>query len=237
MCLRPLRRLSGAPPGVPITLVPLDATNTIPVTEEFFGEFGRRWQTTPEARYCFQSLDQVLRRHRRPAPGLHGITVLNLPKQAGRFNISTVPIPQGGVLVNGNGWANIASIDIVYDILHMMGRDDIPVGLGNTTAMGNPTLGCNNVYAILQGSGGYIDLIYQVVWTARLLLRSPRRYTPESTDDTEHRQPLAFEVWQSVRRHLVQRVYVVGGLIRDEGHEKGNVHCSIEQICRIQHVS
>ena len=28
------------------------------------------------------------------------------------------------------------------------------------------------------------------------------RYTPESTDDPEHRQPLAFEVWQSVRRQL-----------------------------------
>ncbi|KAE8792698.1 hypothetical protein D1007_32745 [Hordeum vulgare] len=419
--------------GVPITLVPLDATNTIPVTEEFFGEFGQRWQTTPEARYCFQSLDQVLRRHRRPAPGLHGSTgyymwdsfaagvafssmrngeangandfteleymnitvitsnkpygvrdgsnpffdgratpkfgleeggvhsghvqtgirdsfclvpgsnagrcqdgytkevtgfegvrvrvatsakpntdnnsafdrefsksfleVLNLPKQAGRFNISAqfpyyrevlykpdfinmsrakpvifdmdmspgdfvsliyllkAPrevIDVKGVLVNGNGWANIASIDIVYDILHMMGRDDIPVGLGNTTAMGNPTLGCNNVYAIPQGSGGYIDsdTLYGL---ARLLPRSPRSYTPESTDDPEHRQPLAFEVWQSVRRQLgpgdkitlltsgpltnlanislsdreaisvIERVYVVGGLIRDEGHEKGNV--------------
>ncbi|KAF6995848.1 hypothetical protein CFC21_012278 [Triticum aestivum] len=419
--------------GVPVTLVPLDATNTIPVTEEYFAEFGRRWQTTPEARYCFQSLDQVLRRHRRPAPGLHGSTgyymwdsfaagvafssmrngdangandfaeleymnitvitsnkpygvhdgsnpffdgratpkfglkvggvhsghvqtgirdsfclvpgsnagrcqdgytkevtgsegvrvhvatsakpntvynsafdrefsknfleVLNLAKQAGRFNISTqfpyyrevlykpdfINVSRGkpvifdmdmspgdfvsliyllkaprevidvkGVLVNGNGWANIASIDIVYDILHMMGRDDIPVGLGNTTAMGNPTLGCNNVYAIPLGSGGFIDsdTLYGL---ARLLPRSPRRYTPESTDDPEHRQPLAFEVWQSVRRQLcpgdkitlltsgpltnlanislsdrdassvIERIYVVGGLIKDGGHEKGNV--------------
>jgi inosine-uridine nucleoside N-ribohydrolase len=61
--------------GVPITLVPLDATNTIPVTEEFFAEFGRRWQSTPEARYCFQSLDKVLKRHRKPGPDLHGTTV------------------------------------------------------------------------------------------------------------------------------------------------------------------
>ncbi|KAM3404025.1 hypothetical protein ACQJBY_007243 [Aegilops geniculata] len=225
------------------------------------------------------------------------LEVLNLAKQAGRFNISTqfpyyrevlyqpdfINVSRGkpvifdmdmspgdfvsliyllkaprevidlkGVLVNGNGWANIASIDIVYDILHMMGRDDIPVGLGNTTAMGNPTLGCNNVYAIPLGSGGFIDsdTLYGL---ARLLPRSPRRYTPESTDDPEHRQPLAFEVWQSVRRQLgpgdkitlltsgpltnlanislsdrdassvIERVYVVGGLIRDGGHEKGNV--------------
>uniref|UniRef100_A0A452Z361 Inosine/uridine-preferring nucleoside hydrolase domain-containing protein n=2 Tax=Aegilops tauschii subsp. strangulata TaxID=200361 RepID=A0A452Z361_AEGTS len=225
------------------------------------------------------------------------LEVLNLAKQAGRFNISTqfpyyrevlykpdfINVSRGkpvifdmdmspgdfvsliyllkaprevidvkGVLVNGNGWANIASIDIVYDILHMMGRDDIPVGLGNTTAMGNPTLGCNNVYAIPLGSGGFIDsdTLYGL---ARLLPRSPRRYTPESTDDPEHRQPLAFEVWQSVRRQLcpgdkitlltsgpltnlanislsdrdassvIERIYVVGGLIKDGGHEKGNV--------------
>uniref|UniRef100_A0A8I7B3F2 Inosine/uridine-preferring nucleoside hydrolase domain-containing protein n=1 Tax=Hordeum vulgare subsp. vulgare TaxID=112509 RepID=A0A8I7B3F2_HORVV len=157
-----------------------------------------------------------------------------------------------GVLVNGNGWANIASIDIVYDILHMMGRDDIPIGLGNTTAMGNPTLGCNNAYAIPLGSGGFIDsdTLYGL---ARLLPISPRRYTPESSDDPEHRQSLASEVWQSVKRQLgpgdkitlltsgpltnlanislsdsdassvIERVYVVGGLITDEGHEKGNV--------------
>uniref|UniRef100_N1R4D4 Inosine/uridine-preferring nucleoside hydrolase domain-containing protein n=1 Tax=Aegilops tauschii TaxID=37682 RepID=N1R4D4_AEGTA len=403
--------------GVPVTLVPLDATNTIPVTEEYFAEFGRRWQTTPEARYCFQSLDQgyymwdsfaagvafssmrngdangandfaeleymnitVITSNKpygvhdgsnpffdgRATPkfglkvgGVHSghvqtgirdsfclvpgsnagrcqdgytkevtgsegvrvhvatsakpntvynsafdrefsknfLEVLNLAKQAGRFNISTqfpyyrevlykpdfINVSRGkpvifdmdmspgdfvsliyllkaprevidvkGVLVNGNGWANIASIDIVYDILHMMGRDDIPVGLGNTTAMGNPTLGCNNVYAIPLGSGGFIDsdTLYGL---ARLLPRSPRRYTPESTDDPEHRQPLAFEVWQSVRRQLcpgdkitlltsgpltnlanislsdrdassvIERIYVVGGLIKDGGHEKGNV--------------
>jgi hypothetical protein len=78
-------------------------------------------------------------------------------------------------LVNGNGWANIASIDIVYDVLHMMGRDDIPVGLGNTTAFGYPALGCTNSYAIPHGSGGFLDsdTLYGL---ARSLPRSPRRY-------------------------------------------------------------
>jgi inosine-uridine nucleoside N-ribohydrolase len=47
--------------GVPVTMVPLDATNTIPVTEEFFDVFRRR-QSTYEAQYCFQSLDAVLSR-------------------------------------------------------------------------------------------------------------------------------------------------------------------------------
>ena len=77
-------------------------------------------------------------------------------------------------MVNGNGWANMVSVDIVYDILHMMGRDDIPVGLGNTTALDTPILGCTNTYAIPLGSGGFIDsdTLYGL---ARSLPRSPRR--------------------------------------------------------------
>jgi hypothetical protein len=77
-------------------------------------------------------------------------------------------------LVSGNGWANVASIDIIYDILHMMGHDDIPVGRGNTTALGTPSLGCEYVSIIPQGSGGLIDsdTLYGL---ARSLPRSPRR--------------------------------------------------------------
>lgn len=41
--------------GIPITLVPLDATNTIPITENFFRAFEQK-QSTYEAKYCFQSL-------------------------------------------------------------------------------------------------------------------------------------------------------------------------------------
>ncbi|CAN6351053.1 unnamed protein product [Urochloa humidicola] len=166
-----------------------------------------------------------------------------------------------GILVSGNGWAHVASIDIVYDILHMMGRDDIPVGRGNTTALGTPTLGCNYVSSIPQGSGGFIDsdTLYGL---ARSLPRSPRRYTaensikhgaPRNTDHPELRQPLAFEVWQSIKEQLdpsekitiltngpltnlanivlsdknassvIEGAYVVGGHIRDENDSKGNV--------------
>lgn len=46
--------------GVPVTLIPLDATYMVPVTEEFNSEFRRR-QSTYEAHYGFQSLDQVWR--------------------------------------------------------------------------------------------------------------------------------------------------------------------------------
>ncbi|KAE8726384.1 Histidine-containing phosphotransfer protein 1 isoform 1 [Hibiscus syriacus] len=41
--------------GIPFTLIPLDATSTIPVTKSFFMEFERR-QGTYEAKYCFQAL-------------------------------------------------------------------------------------------------------------------------------------------------------------------------------------
>jgi len=44
--------------GIPVTLVPLDATNTIPTIEEFFDEFEKS-QDTYEAQYCFKSLKMV----------------------------------------------------------------------------------------------------------------------------------------------------------------------------------
>ncbi|KAJ3693869.1 hypothetical protein LUZ60_009349 [Juncus effusus] len=115
------------------------------------------------------------------------------------------------ILVSGNGWANAATIDVIYDILHMMGRDDIPIGLGNLTALGTPSLGCEYFKAIPNGAGGYIDsdTLYGL---ARILPRSPRRYSAENSAkfgaprDTEHpelRQPLAFEIWQSISEKLI----------------------------------
>lgn len=41
--------------GIPVTLVPLDATNTIPINKNFFDTF-EKTQNTFEAQYCFQSL-------------------------------------------------------------------------------------------------------------------------------------------------------------------------------------
>ncbi|XP_077219032.1 nucleoside hydrolase 3-like [Tasmannia lanceolata] len=120
------------------------------------------------------------------------------------------------ILVNGNGWANAATIDIVYDILHMMGRDDLPVGLGSLFALGQPdpsfpTVGdCKYIKAIPHGAGGFIDsdTLYGL---SRSLPRSPRRLTsensvkygaPKDTDHPELRQPLALEVWQSISRAM-----------------------------------
>ncbi|RZR90667.1 hypothetical protein BHM03_00018605 [Ensete ventricosum] len=41
--------------GIPVTLVPLDSTNTIPINQEFFDVFQQQ-QETFEAQYCFKSL-------------------------------------------------------------------------------------------------------------------------------------------------------------------------------------
>ncbi|KAL2534577.1 inosine-uridine preferring nucleoside hydrolase family protein [Abeliophyllum distichum] len=120
------------------------------------------------------------------------------------------------ILVSPNGWANAATIDVVYDLLHMMGRDDIPVGLGDMFALNQsdklfPAVGaCKYNKVIPHGSGGFLDsdTMYGM---ARNLPRSPRRYTaensvkfgaPRDTDHPELRQPLALEIWESVVKSL-----------------------------------
>ncbi|KAI4965477.1 hypothetical protein ZWY2020_051966 [Hordeum vulgare] len=341
--------------GIPITLVPLDATNTIPITEPFFKAFEEQ-QSTYEAQYSFQSLkitrdtwfdDQfytsyfmwdsfmsgvalsimhngqklngdndfaemevmnitvvtsmnhttgfndsfcvlkgstkgkcqdgytkevqgpdsvavlvaVKAKPNRNVKVLliesfdHFLEVLNQPEHTGRFNFTDQfrhyeeimykpdlehqirgkpvifdmdmspgdflallyllkapmeAIDLRGILVSGNGWANPATIDVIYDVLHMMGRDDIPVGLGKITALGTPDLGCEYVKAIPHGSGGFLDTD-TLFGLDRVLPRSPRRYTaensvkygaPRDTMRPELRQPLAFEVWQHIREEL-----------------------------------
>jgi len=83
--------------------------------------------------------------------------------------------------VTPTGWASAATIDVVYDLLHMMGRDDILVGLGDMFAVNqtdpiNSAVGeCKYVKAIPLGSGGFLDsdTLYGL---AQDLPRSPRRY-------------------------------------------------------------
>ena len=85
------------------------------------------------------------------------------------------------IIVSPTGWANAATIDSVYDLLHMMGRDDIPVGLGDVFAMNqsDPVFSavgdCKYNKVIPQGSGGFLDsdTLYGL---SRSLPRSPRRY-------------------------------------------------------------
>ncbi|KAE8076900.1 hypothetical protein FH972_015521 [Carpinus fangiana] len=171
------------------------------------------------------------------------------------------------IIVSPTGWANAATIDVIYDLLHMMGRDDIPVGLGDMFAMNQSDLSfsavgdCKYIKAIPHGSGGLLDsdTLYGL---ARSLPRSPRRYTaensvkygaPRDTDHPELRQALAMEVWESVvetlepgskitiltngpltnlakiiltkknTTSLIQDVYIVGGHIRRDHMDKGNV--------------
>ncbi|XP_047320434.1 uncharacterized protein LOC124924437 [Impatiens glandulifera] len=120
------------------------------------------------------------------------------------------------ILVSATGWANAATIDVIYDLLHMMGRDDIPVGLGDVLPMNQSdsvfsAVGdCKYTQAIPNGNGGFLDsdTLYGL---ARDLPRSPRRFTsensvkygaPRDTDHPELRQPLAMEVWDSVSKNL-----------------------------------
>lgn len=121
-----------------------------------------------------------------------------------------------GITVNANGWGNAATIDIIYDILHMMGRDDIPVGLGDFFALGqnysffSAAGDCKYSRAIPEGAGGFIDCD-TLFGLARDLPRSPRRYTANmdvkfgairNTDHPELRQPRAEEIWQNVSNEL-----------------------------------
>ncbi|KAJ4719544.1 Inosine-uridine preferring nucleoside hydrolase family protein [Melia azedarach] len=121
-----------------------------------------------------------------------------------------------GIMICSTGWATAATVDVVYDLLHMLGRDDIPVGLGDVFAIGeaNPTFSaigdCKYSKAVPQGSGGLLDsdTLYGL---ARDLPRSARRYTvessvdfgaPRNTDHPELRQPSALDVWKSIVESL-----------------------------------
>ncbi|KAK8671058.1 hypothetical protein V6N13_037667 [Hibiscus sabdariffa] len=113
------------------------------------------------------------------------------------------------ILVSPTGWANAATIDIIYDLLHMMGRDDIPVGLGDVFAMNQsdkvfPSVGdCKYAKAIPHGSGGLVDsdTLYGL---ARDLPRSPLRYAAENSVNLL-RQPSALEIWTSILKTMDPR--------------------------------
>ncbi|XP_045802030.1 uncharacterized protein LOC123895617 [Trifolium pratense] len=120
------------------------------------------------------------------------------------------------IIVSPTGWANAATIDVIYDLLHMMGRDDIKVGIGEFFAMNqsNPSVppvgDCKYVKAIPNGNGGFLDSD-TLFGLARDLPRSPRRYTaensikfgaPRDTDHPELRQLRAMEIWESILQTL-----------------------------------
>ncbi|KAL8121665.1 nucleoside hydrolase 3-like isoform X2 [Apium graveolens] len=149
--------------------------------------------------------------------------VFDMDMSAGDFlallyllKLPTEVINLKAILATSTGWANAATVDVVYDLLHMMGRDDIPVGLGeffafNQSFSTNSNVGnCKYSKAIPHGSGGLLDsdTLYGF---ARDLPRSPRRYTPQNAGKSgaptnanklEARQPFAMEIWESVVKSL-----------------------------------
>ncbi|CAL5400630.1 unnamed protein product [Camellia sinensis] len=141
--------------------------------------------------------------------GPEAVLVINLPEQTGR------KLGKPGILVTSIGWANTATINIVYDVLQMMGRDDIPVGLGDVLAKAKQT---HLSFSLEIASIDRLSLTAVVdSWTpihygfAHCLPRSPRRYTAENsvkygapgdTDHPELRHPLALDIWKSVIKSL-----------------------------------
>lgn len=61
-----------------------------------------------------------------------------------------------GVTINANSWTNGGqAVNHVYDLLYMMDRDDIPVGVGGEGGiLDNGT--------ILPNVGGYLPIVEQV---------------------------------------------------------------------------
>ncbi|CAA0839912.1 inosine-uridine preferring nucleoside hydrolase family protein [Striga hermonthica] len=97
------------------------------------------------------------------------------------LKVPTEVIYLKAILVTPTGWATAATIDIVYDILHIMKRDDILVGLGDlyasnqTYANFNLIGSCKYRRAIPHGAGGFLDsdTLYGF---AHDMPRSPRRF-------------------------------------------------------------
>ncbi|KAI5083931.1 hypothetical protein GOP47_0000100 [Adiantum capillus-veneris] len=130
-----------------------------------------------------------------------------------------------GITVSATGWSSAATIDLVYDILHMMGRDEIPVGLGELFSIGqaypplNTTGNCKYRQWIPNGAGGFIDSD-TLFGLARELPRSPRRYTaensavfgaPRDTNHPERRQPKAQEVIEQTLQQHSRVSFLTGG--------------------------
>lgn len=60
--------------------------------------------------------------------------------------------------INANGWTSAGhAVNQIYDLLYMMGRDDIAVGVGGEGGI------LQNGSTILPNVGGYLPLIDQVI--------------------------------------------------------------------------
>ncbi|XP_073050279.1 nucleoside hydrolase 3-like isoform X2 [Primulina eburnea] len=205
-----------------------NSDRTSPLNREFFKSFldiVNRPQQSGRFNFTTQFLDykEVLYKPDLKGKQLGKNVIFDMDMSAGDFlalfYLLKMPIEVinlKAILVTPTGWANAATIDVIYDLLHMMGRDDVPIGLGDVFPLNqsdhifSAVGGCNYNRAIPHGSGGFLDsdTLYGL---ARDLPRSPRRYTvensvkfgaPRDTDHPELRQPLALEIWQSVVKSL-----------------------------------
>ncbi|XP_010687819.3 nucleoside hydrolase 3 [Beta vulgaris subsp. vulgaris] len=192
---------------------------TSPIDRQFFKEFldvlnhphqsGRFNFTTQFSHYKEVLYRPDFRRKKLGKP-----VILDMDMSAGDFialfyllKVPVEVINLEAIFITPTGWANAATIDIVYDLLHMMGRDDIQVGLGDVFAknQSDPSLfavgDCKYIKAIPHGSGGFLDSD-TLFGLARGFPRSPRRYSPRDTHHPELRQPLALEIWNNVTKTI-----------------------------------
>ncbi|GKC62234.1 putative inosine/uridine-preferring nucleoside hydrolase domain, ribonucleoside hydrolase, partial [Tanacetum coccineum] len=135
----------------------------------------------------FPHYKEVLNKPDFEGKELGKIVVFDMDMSAGDFlalfyllKVPVETINLKAILVTPTGWANAATIDVIYDLLHMMGRDDIIVGLGDSFGLNqsypnDPSVGnCKYSKAIQHGSGGFLDSD-TLFGLARDLPRSPRR--------------------------------------------------------------
>ncbi|KMT03598.1 hypothetical protein BVRB_8g192710 [Beta vulgaris subsp. vulgaris] len=148
---------------------------TSPIDRQFFKDFldvlnhphqsGRFNFTTQFSHYKEVLYRPDFRRKKLGKP-----VILDMDMSAGDFialfyllKVPVEVINLEAIFITPTGWANAATIDIVYDLLHMMGRDDIQVGLGDVFAknQSDPSLfavgDCKYIKAIPHGSGGFLD--------------------------------------------------------------------------------
>ena len=80
------------------------------------------------------------------------------------------------VTINANSWTNAGhSVNHVYDILYMMDRDDIPVGVGGEG-------GILPDGTILPNVGGYLPIIEQVHEKSRSLFPKSSKHGTSSSN-------------------------------------------------------
>ncbi|KAK4759157.1 hypothetical protein SAY87_022288 [Trapa incisa] len=219
---------SKAVPVLVVTKAKPNQDSENPLDKQFFASFlnvlndpqqSARFNLTEQFPYYRQALCTPDLRGRE----LGKPVVFDMDMSAGDFltlfYLLKVPIEEihiKAILVSPTGWANAATIDVIYDLLHMMDRDDIPVGLGrfyatNQTDPVMPITGeCKYTKANTTWKRWSVGLGHPL-WIGPRPASKPQKVkftaktsvkAQSTTENPDLRQPLALEVWDSVVKSL-----------------------------------